>query len=431
MRLVHVSTRVAPYHPRRAEARVTAELPAFLGARGHEVVVVTVAPSNQIDEVRPHAGVARRLTPMVVSTPHGDVPVPVLEGTAEGGTGRVFLLVLPGGAEAVPSLFAPAALSLIRSFGTPPDVVHLHGSTGIEVEPLREQVSGVAVVSTVYDTRHAAPDVVAAIELADAVVVPFSDYASAGPGETEPSTVAQALVHRQGGRVVPHGIDGTRWDPLRDPTLPQAFGPHALAGKARCREALQRLLAFPLRADAPIIVVWSVPGPAAGGATLAELGGALTELDAQWVVIGLPSAGAPALALPSVSLREATIDGSDDRLLRLALAGADAVLLPDLSAALGQRARIVQRYGAVPVARRVQAHRDLLVEHDAASDTGGAFLFGEPAAAELYQALQRLRATFADRKAWVGLGERNAAAESGWGRTAALLEEIYRKTMDR
>jgi glycogen synthase len=85
------------------------------------------------------------------------------------------------------------------------------------------------------------------------------------------------------------------------------------------------------------------------------------------------------------------------------------------------------RYGLVPVARRVQAHRDLLVEYDARSDTGGAFLYEN--SDELLRAVNRLAKAHADADGWSSMVRANALVESGWSRPLSHLNEIYRKAL--
>ena len=427
MRLLHLTQKIAPFWPPEAGSVAAAEIPQAQVTDGSEVVVIGEAPESSGDGNQQIKAFARRLSPLVVTWEGASLEVGVLEGTLSGSGARLYLLVMPPGGS--PAAFGLAAIQLIATLPMPPTLIHLHDITGVNVDQLREALGGATVVQSVYDARLEDAPLAAAIEDADAVITPCVDFTS--NGDSDPGIVARALGEHSLIRVVSLGIDTSRWDPERDKALEMTFGPSQLAGRSACRAALQKRAGFSPREDAPIFTVWSRSNRDAGLDLVAGMLDEILDLDVQLVVLrpeGM-SDDAPELAPFRDRPRAWVTPTCTEPTLRRILAGSDAVILPDRTATLGGRARTALRYGAVPVARWINAHRDFLVEYDAQSGTGGAFLFDQPEAVELYSALGRLRRAFGDQEVWQSMIRSNLAVDLGWPRAIAQLNEIYRKAL--
>ena len=424
MKIVHLVQSVEPYGAPSPEARTAHTLPVAQAEVGHEVTLVAIAPAHDVDAVQPNQRLARRLSPLEVpGTPA--LTVEVLEGQLVGSHVRLFLLVFPETA-AQPAAFARAAVALLQSLPRRPEIVHLHQVTGVDADTVREALGGPAVVQSVYDARGSDPSLVHAIQDADSVVVPCSGLAATDADP--PPEVARALATLATVRVLPPGLDAGQYNPAHDPALEARYAADRLQGRVRCREALQRRAELPPRSEVPILGVWTRGGPDGGTAGLVEVMKELEPLDLQ--VVALPS-DAPEDAAFLAALREraatAVLPDASNGSLRGMLAGADALLIPDLLAPLGERALIALRYGLVPIARRVHAHRDILVEYDARSNSGGAFLFDTEA--EIFQAVHRMTRAYADSGAWGSMVRANLLVESTWERCLAHLDQIYRKAL--
>jgi glycosyltransferase involved in cell wall biosynthesis len=427
MRLVHLAERIAPFWPATATARAAAELPVAQLGPDREMIVVAPAPVSDVRAFTSNQQFARRLEPLAVGDGPDAFEAVVLESTLTGTGIPLFLLVLPAGHADAPG-FAAAARALLRTQPERPELLHLHGDTGLDVDSVREELDGLAVIQSVYQ-RAGEALLAVAVRDADEVVTPCGDLPGVDPA-VNGSVLAGALREHTRLRVVAHGIDLNRWDPARDATLPAKLEVGDAAGKATCRKALQDQAGLAPRTDVPIVVVWSRGGPVGGLELVAAHLDEIRALDLQLVVLR-PGAG-PEEALAALTGPQIwQADAADGRTLRRVLAGADVVLLPDREAPLGQRALVATRYGLVPVARRVNAHRDRLVEYDALSNTGGAFLFDEPEDLELLAALGRMRRTWRDAESWAGMVRANSAMDAGWSRGVAQLNEIYRKALAR
>src|SRR5437899_4175437 len=82
-----------------------------------------------------------------------------------------------------------------------------------------------------------------------------------------------------------------------------------------------------------------------------------------------------------------------------------------------------QRYGTIPVARRVGGLLDSIAD----GETGFLFNAYEPAALE--QAVQRALGSYRDRAAWRTIMRRAMAQQFGWGSSAARYLDVYRRAL--
>lgn len=404
---------------------------AQVGA-GEEAFGVTALLSGQAAEMEARGVVlARRLTPLLVTSPVGaSFEWVVYEGQISGSHVRWFALELPDASRlASPRDFGRAVLTLLGSLPHPPHVVHLHGETGVDCDEIREGLNGPALVQSVYEARSDEPTQVAAIQDADAVVVPCS-----GLWETEADPVqgvARALASRLKVYRVSLGIDEARWAPAVDSMLDEPFDASRLQGKEACKRALRSEAGLADRPEAPLLGVWTSAGDLGGRDGLAPVLGDLRSLDVQLILLPDPllSEADPLVAAGTGKPGVWVAPDASERTVHRLLGAADAVILPDRVAVLGQRSRAVMRYAGVVVARRVQAHRDVLVEVDARSQSGGAFLFDEDT--ECFHAVHRLVRTYADSDAWSAICRANALMKWGWEKPLAQISEIYGKALAR
>lgn len=421
MKIAHVSLEFAPLGGTTSAATAVADLLRAQSNSGEDVLMVC---GVSLGSFLPPPYLARRLSPLVVESDEGTFDVVMMEGMLPGSHVRLFVLGLPDGAQGAWA-FGKAVQSLMPTLGFVPELLHLHDDTGVPPDGLRERFDGVAVVQSVYDAATDSPSLVGAIGDADAVAVPCS-----GLWEADPElAVAQALAAHPSVRVVSGGLDVSHWNPAKDPALGANFSPEALAGKAVCRQALQQLAGLAPRTEPLLLCLWQRKAGEADSRVLLDLWDDIRGLDLQLVLLP-PEGGSAQASLAKEWENRAAVwvaPNASETTIRTVLAGADAACLLQDRAPLGKRALIAMRYGLVPLARRVQAHRDLLVEYDAGSGTGGAFLYEN--GDELFRALHRLAETHGDADAWLSMVRANALVDSGWSRPLAHWNEIYRKTL--
>jgi starch synthase len=224
---------------------------------------------------------------------------------------------------------------------------------------------------------------------------------------------------------ITNGIDQTVWDPATDDQITSNYSRDQIANKARCKAALQRSFGLPQRRRTPLFGMASRM-VTQKGLDLILNSNLVWNLDAQFVFLG---AGEKRYeqALTELAAQRPQHVGVQldftDRLEHRLMAGADLFLMPSQYEPCGLTQMRGQRYGALPIGRRVGGIADT-VEDDV---TG--FLFDEFRAGALDWAMSRGLARFSDRNAWEPRMREAMSRDFGWERSAERYNEVYRRAI--
>ena len=235
--------------------------------------------------------------------------------------------------------------------------------------------------------------------------------------------VFTGLGDRLGG--VLNGIDAEKWNPAVDPAVPAHFSPGNLAGKRVCKAALQHAYGLTEDPDVPLFAM-SARLVSQKGLDLVLGGDLLHRPDVQFIFLG---AGERRYH----DLLAAHADRSPDRLaVEFAftdhlehglLAGADLLLMPSLYEPCGLTQMRAQRYGAIPVARRVGGLKDSI------EDGRTGFLFTEYTPEALDEGAERALSAYRDKRVWNAMVKRSMELPFGWGGASDRYQEIYRMAL--
>jgi len=230
-----------------------------------------------------------------------------------------------------------------------------------------------------------------------------------------------------------NGVDGDVWNPAGDNALPAHYSPAQMAGKARCKQALQRELGLAEKADVPLFGVVSRLTAQKG---LDLVLGALPGLVQRGGQLALQGSGEPGL---EAAFREAAKAqpqqvgvriGYDEAFAHRLIAGADAILVPSRFEPCGLTQMYGLRYGTLPIVRRVGGLADTVVDatvENLGADRATGFVFEAASVAALDGALQRAADVFTkDAGTWAKLQRRAMAQDFSWRGAAAQYLELYR-----
>jgi starch synthase len=233
-----------------------------------------------------------------------------------------------------------------------------------------------------------------------------------------------------------NGIDVDRWDPRRDPFLPEPYDEDTLERKETAKRALFDLLCpgatFQSLAR-PLVGIVSRLVDQKGFDLIAELAPVLPRYGS-FAVLG---SGDP----PYESLfrdlaakhpgRFAVKIGFDESLAHLIEGAADIFLMPSRFEPCGLNQMYSMRYGTVPVVRATGGLRDTVRDYNADAETGTGFTFRPYTAPALLEAMGRAHAAFANSNQWRRLQRAGMEQDFSWDRSAREYVKLYESARGR
>lgn len=222
-----------------------------------------------------------------------------------------------------------------------------------------------------------------------------------------------------------NGIADTVWNPAASGVLETPYSPADLAGKACSKAALQRAYALPERADTPVVVM-SARLVAQKGFDLVLASRVIPAADAQFVFLGTGETRyrrALAELARAAPQRVATDFEYSDRREQRLLAGADILLMPSLYEPCGLTQMRAQRYGVLPLGRRVGGLADTILDEESG------FLFDDYTPEALDGALVRALARYADPAGWAARVRAAMARDFSWTRSIQRYVKLYGRAL--
>jgi starch synthase len=261
----------------------------------------------------------------------------------------------------------------------------------------------------------------------------FSDYAT-----TVSPTHAHELRTPAGGFGLHHsfitmqdrflgirnGIDLDIWNPESDSEIAATYSPHDLSGKRRCKAELQRAYDLPEDPEIPLFGM-TARLVEQKGLDLILGDGFLARADAQFVFLGSGEERYRVALSRAAAARPQRVAAEFDfrePLEHQLLAGADLLLMPSLYEPCGLTQMRAQRYGTIPVARRVGGLADTI------EDQVTGFLFDEYSTEALEQAVWRAVDLYrSGPEGWNWHVLEAMDRDFGWESSAAKYLDVYRK----
>jgi starch synthase len=228
-----------------------------------------------------------------------------------------------------------------------------------------------------------------------------------------------------------NGIDAASWNPATDPSLPHHYAPGDLAGKARCKAALQVRLGLSPAPDQPVFgVVARLVSQKGLDLLAAALPRIITTMRVQVALLGSGEEGLENAFRDAAHRylgRVGVHIGFDGSLARLIQAGSDFFVMPSRSEPCGLTQLYAMRYGAPPVVRATGGLIDTVEQYDEQTGEGLGFRFDQASPGALADTIGWANSTYYDRPAhYARLQDRGMRRDFGWGRSAAGYVDVYR-----
>jgi starch synthase len=218
-----------------------------------------------------------------------------------------------------------------------------------------------------------------------------------------------------------NGIDDVFWNPASDPYITPHFGPDDRSPKARCKASAQRSYKLPQRKRVPLVAM-TARLVEQKGLDLILADDLLLDMDAQYVFLGrgepryeLALADLAARAPDQVAVPLLFTERAEHRLL----AGADILLMPSQYEPCGLTQMRAQRYGALPVVRRVGGLKDTV------TDGVSGFLFDGYRPEAFDAALRRAIACYHQPADWNRMLDVAMRLDHSWGPSAERYQAAY------
>lgn len=220
-----------------------------------------------------------------------------------------------------------------------------------------------------------------------------------------------------------NGIDMADWNPSSDLHLRCAYSAKAPSGKKRCKLALQQDLNLEVDNGTPLLGVVSRLTHQKGIDWIVAIADRLVADGAQMVILGK---GEAAIEQACITLAErhpgrvACVIGYDEGLSHRIEAAADIFLMPSRFEPCGLNQMYSQRYGAVPVVYATGGLKDTV------EDGVTGFVFDEPSADGLWQAVRRALSVYADKSAWRRIMQAGMQKDFSWEASANQYTWLYK-----
>jgi starch synthase len=484
LRVLHVSSEVAPFAQSGGLADVVQGLPAAQASLGLEVAVCVPFYQGVEDKVRQlgyelDAGFA---LPMQLGTWSFSAQVRV----AQVGRVRYAFVDIPALFDRPGGLYGPGGAAEYgdnhmrfgalgkaaiaagpKLFGASPDVLHVHDWQGGPAACFsRAAESPSTIVATVHNLAYRGifpksviNDLGLPWSMFNVKQLEFYDQVSFLKGAlgvadavtTVSPTYAQEIMTPERGEVldgflrwdvrrlvgIVNGIDQLYWDPAHDTALPARYSRTSMAGKAACRTSLVEEAGLPPIPDRePLIGVVARMTGQKGLDLVAEVVPWLAtisgEVGARLVVLG---AGEREFEdrfrwlAKTFDSHVSTTIGFDIGYARRIYAGCDFFLMPSRFEPCGLGQLYAMRYGTIPIVHAVGGLRDTVTDPGDAElrkglGTGIRFDHATPEA--LAHAIWRGVQLFGDRPAFARLRDAAMARDSSWMASANEYVQLYR-----
>lgn len=248
----------------------------------------------------------------------------------------------------------------------------------------------------------------------------------------------EGLLHHRRERLcgILNGIDADAWNPATDPLIPVNYDVGSVEDRCQDKAVLQKTFNLAQDENLPLLAWVGRLVQQKGVDLVIELLPRLMQQSLQIVIVGSGEARYEETLLNWARLypdRIAIKLGYDESGAHLIEAGADLFLMPSRFEPCGLNQMYSQRYGAVPLVRRIGGLADTVADADAShleQGTATGIVFEEATADALFHAILRGLDLFRDRTLWRGIQRAGMAKEFSWKSSAQQYLALYHRALE-
>lgn len=480
MKIVFVSSEVAPFSKTGGLADVAAALPKALEKLGHKVYIIT-PKYKAVDEKK---------FDLVSTGRHIEVPVSNKRVSAEilcAKTGkdintyfikkdeyyyRDYIYSTPQGdyldnAERF-VFFSKAALEAINALDLNPDIIHCHDwQTGLVPLFLKTHFKDypnfnkIKTILTIHNLgyhglfwaldmhllnlgkEYLAPQYLefygkisflkAGIVFSDVITTVSKKYREEIQ-TPEYGYGFEGLLKEKAEKLfgITNGIDYDEWDPSKDKFIIENYTIENLKGKKSCKKDLQKTFNLPQSPDTPVIGMISRLSSQKGWDIWEEAADDLMKMDIQFTILGTGDEKyhhiVKDLCVKYPDKISALIT-FDDTLAHKIEAGADMFLIPSRYEPCGLNQMISLRYCTIPIVRATGGLDDVIEDYNPKTGKGNGFKFNEYSSKELIHSIKKALKVHFNRSEWEKIIRNGLKNDYSWEKSAIEYDKLYKQIL--
>ncbi|MEK7376408.1 MAG: glycogen synthase GlgA [Candidatus Margulisiibacteriota bacterium] len=231
-----------------------------------------------------------------------------------------------------------------------------------------------------------------------------------------------------------NGIDNEIWDPSNDSGIAKTYSSSNPRGKGSNKLALQKASGFAAKKDAPVIGLISRLANQKGLDILAQALPEIMRTGFQFVALGAGDQRYESL-FRSFSLQykgnfSANI-GFDSALAQQIYAGSDLFMMPSRYEPCGLGQLISFKYGTIPIVRKTGGLADTVFDYNPKTEKGDGFVFDNYSPSELLSAVKNAYNAYKDKKKWSRLVKKVMEYDFSWDISAKKYITLYKKAIEK
>ena len=231
-----------------------------------------------------------------------------------------------------------------------------------------------------------------------------------------------------------NGADYDVWNTETNPALPFHYSAKSMAGKTRCKTALQRRMGLPEDPKVPLFANIGRMAEQKGVDILIQAMEDMLAGNIQFVCLG---GGAAHYEHGIQNLHQLfpqktnCFIGYDPQLAHLITAGADFFLMPSQYEPCGLNQMYSLRYGTLPIVRDTGGLTDSVIDPGQSPEKADGFKFSRYSSTDLGRAIIRALSIYYSPTLFKAMRRNAMAADFSWDQTAKSYVQVYQKAIEK
>ena len=225
-----------------------------------------------------------------------------------------------------------------------------------------------------------------------------------------------------------NGINTEEWNPFKDPHLISAYNSNSLKGKVENKRELQRKFNLACDDAVPIFSTISRLASQKGIDLILKLIPRLIKFNVQMIILGSGDQHLEQQLITAAKKHSQHISvkiGYDEKLAHQITAGADFFMMPSRYEPCGLNQMYSQHYGTIPIVRATGGLEDTVIDNTDDINLNTGIKFQNDSTTELFDAIVRALAIFADKKYLVKMQRNGMRKDFSWKNSAEQYSLLY------